>query len=78
MKNLNTGHELPRGRGYINYGDILTSKCTHDVVVMWHEEKKMPVVKVITEKDIWFTLVEFLDAWAGRLEIKSNVNVYVA
>ena len=78
MKNFETGIQLPRGGGMIQYGDVLTSNCTHDVVVMYHETQKVPIVKVISEKDIWFMLDEFVQSWGGRLNIERNVNVYVA
>ena len=71
-----TDVKLPRDKGTIKYGDILTSTMTHDVVVMHHVERKVPIVKVIGE-DIIFDLDEFISAWGYKIEIKSNVNDYV-
>lgn len=70
-----TGYKLPRDKGVIRFGDVLKSSMTHDVVVMYHEEQKKPIVKVI-DKDIWFELEEFVKSWSTRLEISYNVNCY--
>ena len=71
-----TGYKLPRDEREIKIGDILTSTVTHDVIVMWHEEKNIPIVKVMYFDDIWFTLEEFLDGWKSQLNIKKNINIY--
>ncbi|MCK4518450.1 hypothetical protein KAT92_06740 [Candidatus Babeliales bacterium] len=76
MKILETGLKLPRDNGNIRYGDILTSKMTHDVVVMFHEDKGIPIVKVINEISVWFELEEFINAWGLQLELDSNINYY--
>lgn len=70
-----TGFKLPRDKGVIRFGDVLKSSMTHDVVVMFHEEQKKPIVKMIDE-DIWFELEEFVNSWGSRLEISHNVNYY--
>jgi hypothetical protein len=70
-----TGFKLPRGKGVIQFGDVLKSSMTHDVVVMLHKEQKKPIVKVI-DKDIWFELEEFINSWGSHLEISHNVNYY--
>lgn len=72
---LETGLCLPRGKGAIRYGDMLSSSMTHDVVVMFHSGLGKPIVKVIDE-DIYFELEKFIDAWGMHIEIKSNVNYY--
>lgn len=74
--NMNTYVKLPRDKGTIKYGDILISSMTHDVIVMYHVERRVPIVKVINE-DIIFDLDEFISAWGYRIEIKKNVNDYV-
>jgi hypothetical protein len=72
---LETGFKLPRDKGVIRFGDVLKSSMTHDVVVMFHQGQKKPIVKVIDE-DIWFELEEFLDSCGSRLEISHNINYY--
>lgn len=77
-----TGFKLPKDNTDIKYGDILESKTTHYVAVMYHEEKKIPIVKITHEDnaifntDIWFTLEEFIESWGSRLKITGNINVY--
>ena len=70
-----TGYELPRGGGSIKLGDILKSSMTHDVVVMFHENNKVSIVKVIGE-DTWFGLKEFIDSWGSNIKIDGNLNIY--
>jgi hypothetical protein len=78
-----TGIKLPRSSDNIKIGDVLISNATHDVVVMWHGEKEIPIVVVrntLTEdtlnEPIWFKLKEFVDAWGSRLEVKENINIF--
>jgi hypothetical protein len=40
MKDLGTGINLPSTGQEILYGDVLMSNQTHDVVVMYHKEKR--------------------------------------
>lgn len=73
---LGTGLFIDGGCGdEILLGDVLISKCTHDVVVQWHSEKKIYIVKVVNE-DIWFPLDEFVNAWGRRLEVKDSIIMY--
>ena len=73
---LDTGLKLPKDKGVIRYGDILKSSLTHNVVVLHHEEKNLPIVKVVGE-DVWFLLEDFLNSWNTRLEIDGNINLYI-
>lgn len=72
---LETGVALPRFKGMIRFGDVLTSELTHDIVVMFHEEQKKPIAKLIN-KDIWWNLEEFVSSWGSYIEISHNVNYY--
>lgn len=75
LLNLETGFKLPRDKGVIRFGDVLKSSMTHDVVVMFHEWQKKPIVKIIGE-DIQFELEDFVNSWGSHLEISHNVNYY--
>lgn len=75
LPRVETGIRLPRDKGMIQYGDVLKSSMTHNVVVMFHEQKKKPIVKVL-DKDIWFELEEFIKAWGSHIEISHNINYY--
>ena len=77
----NTGIEIPRGGGEIRIGDVLTSKMTHDVVVMWHKERKEYIVKVTDtstdpDPDVYFNLEQFVTSWGASLNISHNINEY--
>ena len=74
-KNLSTGISLPRGNGEVCYGDILKSSMTHDVVVMFHADKQIPIVKVI-DSEFYFPLKQFIESWGSSLKIDTNVNYY--
>jgi hypothetical protein len=78
MKDLGTGINLPSTGQEILYGDVLMSNQTHDVVVMYHKEKRIPIVKIRDKKvyPIWFPLERFVESWRTSLAVDSNVIIY--
>lgn len=76
MQSIETGIILPKDKTMIRYGDVISSKPTCTVVVMYHQKLRVPIVKIMDDDDIWFKLDDFIKQWGNVLNIEENVNVF--
>lgn len=65
-----TGISTEKGEA-INFGDILVSPMTHNVVVL-RDFDGMPIVQVIDHEDYIFPLKTFVTKWSG-LYVGGNI-----
>jgi len=65
-----TGVNTEKGEA-INFGDILVSPMTHDVVVL-RDFDETPIVQVIDHEDYIFPLKTFVTKWSD-LKVKGNI-----